>query len=84
LDLSNNELGSMVCLAAVARLTQLTELVLYDDVGVNGLTLRGLMMLTRLSRLQKLGVGQNDEVTAQVFGRFWAAVRGQQQQQAAG
>jgi hypothetical protein len=81
LDLSNNELGSMVCLAAVARLTQLTELVLYDGDGLNELTQRGVMMLTGLSRLQKLGVGISDKVTAQVLQRFWAAVRGQQQQQ---
>jgi hypothetical protein len=74
----------MVCLTAIARLTHLTELVLLDDDRVNVLTQRGLMMLTTLSRLQKLELYENDEVTAEVLQRFWAAVRGQQQQQAAG
>jgi hypothetical protein len=81
LNLSDNDLGSMVCLAAIARLTQLTGLVLYDAYGQMALTQRGLIMLIMLSRLQELDLLCNDEVTEQVLERFWAAVRAQQQQQ---
>uniref|UniRef100_A0A383VB07 Uncharacterized protein n=1 Tax=Tetradesmus obliquus TaxID=3088 RepID=A0A383VB07_TETOB len=71
LDLSSCELGSMVCLAVVRSLTQLTELQLE---GNSGLTQQGLMLLTGLKQLRYLGVTKNLEVTHQVLQRFWRAV----------
>uniref|UniRef100_A0A383VV71 Uncharacterized protein n=1 Tax=Tetradesmus obliquus TaxID=3088 RepID=A0A383VV71_TETOB len=66
------ELGSMACLGAIAYLPQLRELWL---MGTPGITPQGLMMLTRLSRLQCLGVDRNDEVTDAVVDEFWATLR---------
>jgi hypothetical protein len=74
LDLGGSRL-SMACLAPIGQLSQLTALVV---VGVEGLTERGLMLLTRLYSLQSLSVKQNAEVTNEVLDRFWAAVRQQQ------
>uniref|UniRef100_A0A383W9E6 Uncharacterized protein n=1 Tax=Tetradesmus obliquus TaxID=3088 RepID=A0A383W9E6_TETOB len=73
----------MACLAAIAKLMQLTELVLSDDDGQNRLTPRGLMVLTTLTGLQKLDVTGSD-VSQQQLEVFWAAVPWQQRQQAAG
>jgi hypothetical protein len=80
LDLSRCGLLSMGCLANMRHLTQLTELWL---TGNSGLMQQGLMQLTGLTRLQRLGVDRNAEVTDEVVDRFWAALRGQQQQQEA-
>jgi hypothetical protein len=77
LDLSECGLLSMDCLAHVGQLTQLTALLLQDNPG---LTQQGLMQLTGLTRLRQLGVTRNAEVTGEVIDRFWAALRGQQQQ----
>jgi hypothetical protein len=74
LDLQNCALGSMHCLAVVGRLTKLTELRLE---GNDGLTCERLLLLTRLSQLQELGVSE-DAVDAHAVRLFWAAVRGQQ------
>lgn len=74
LDLSSCELGSMACMAAIGHLSQLTALKL---IRVAGVTERGLMLLTRLSAMQCLEVTKNAEVTNEVLGRFWAAVRQQ-------
>lgn len=86
LDLSDTSLDSMVCLAAIAKLTQLTKLSLRDPYERTTLSQRGLMLLTSLSRLQELDVGEVEAggVTAQGLGQIWAAVRGQQRQQRVG
>jgi hypothetical protein len=76
LDVSRCDMSSMVCLAAVGHLTQLTTLRLPGS----GLTQQGLMLLTRLSQLQELTVHGNEEVTDELVEQFWAAVRQQQQQ----
>jgi hypothetical protein len=73
LDLEACDLGYMACLAAVARLTRLTTLSLRHNPG---LTEEGLMLLTRLSRLQELHVNGCEGVDEGVLARFWAAVRG--------
>jgi hypothetical protein len=62
----------MACLAAIAQLTQLTELGL---TGNKGLTQQGLMLLTGLKQLQTLRVDRNAEATAAVLEEFWSAVR---------
>jgi Leucine-rich repeat (LRR) protein len=72
LDLRRCNLGHMACLAAIAQLTQLTELRLEDNDLV---TRQGLMLLTGLKQLQRLGVDTNAEVTAAVLEGFWSAVR---------
>jgi hypothetical protein len=72
LDLRRCNLGHMACLAAIAQLTQLTELRLEDNDLV---TRQGLMLLTGLKQLQRLGVDKNAEVTAAVLEGFWSAVR---------
>jgi Leucine-rich repeat (LRR) protein len=72
LDLSECDLGSMACLAALRNLTQLTELRLY---WFSGMTQQGLMMLTGLKGLQELSVGRNTEVTNELVESFWAALR---------
>lgn len=74
LDLSYCDLGSMVCMAAIGHLSQLTALKLGS---VQELTERGLMLLTGLQSLQVLEVQQNAEVTTAVLDRFWAALRQQ-------
>uniref|UniRef100_A0A383WEQ5 Uncharacterized protein n=1 Tax=Tetradesmus obliquus TaxID=3088 RepID=A0A383WEQ5_TETOB len=61
LDLAECELRAMSCLAAIADLRQLSYLGLEGNAGI---TRQGLMLLTRLSRLQSLSVAANDEVTA--------------------
>jgi hypothetical protein len=71
----------MVCLAAIAKLTQLTALMLTYS---KGLQQRGLMMLTTLSCLQQLDVYENQEdekLPEEILQQFWSAVRRQQQQQ---
>ncbi|KAF6254429.1 hypothetical protein COO60DRAFT_319982 [Scenedesmus sp. NREL 46B-D3] len=76
LDLQDCDLGSMSCLAAVAHLSQLTELKLE---GNSGLARQGLLLLTRLSNLPKLGVEHDRLLTPHAWQRFWAAVHRQQQ-----
>jgi hypothetical protein len=76
LDLSYCKMHSMVCLAAIGHLTQLSVLRL---LGNSGLTKRGLMALTGLSLLQELDVTNDEEVTDEVLEDFWAAVKQQQQ-----
>jgi hypothetical protein len=73
LDLARCELGSMVCAAAIGHLSQLTALNL---IGMSKVTQDRLMLLTRLSRLQLLGVGltNDDTVPDDVLQEFWAAV----------
>jgi hypothetical protein len=73
LDICGCDLGGMACLGAVAHLPQLTELWL---PGIPGLTTQGLMMLTRLSKLQRLEVHKNSEVTDAAVAEFWTALRG--------
>jgi hypothetical protein len=66
------KLGSMACLVMIGQtLTQLTELQLG---GNKGITQRGLMQLTKLQKLRRLGVDRNVEVTDAVLRQFWAAV----------
>jgi hypothetical protein len=74
LDLRNCMLGGLLaCLAPIAHLSQLTELRL---AGVEGLTRRGLMLLTRLTQLRQLSVEHNDEVTQDWMDQvFWPALR---------
>jgi hypothetical protein len=72
LEFNQCYLGSMSCLAAIAQLTQLTELSLE---GSKGLTEPGLMLLTGLKQLQSLAVSTNESVTAEVLNQFWAAAR---------
>uniref|UniRef100_A0A383WDL0 F-box domain-containing protein n=1 Tax=Tetradesmus obliquus TaxID=3088 RepID=A0A383WDL0_TETOB len=60
LDVSECELGTMVCLAAIADLPRLSDLQLKGNPGV---TQQRLMLLTRLPHLQILSVARNDEVT---------------------
>jgi hypothetical protein len=65
LELSRCSLGSMACLVVIGQvLTQLTELQLG---GNDGITQRGLMQLTKLQKLRRLGVDRNDEVTDAVL-----------------
>jgi hypothetical protein len=75
LDLSSCNMSSMVCLAAIAHLTQLTTLRL---PGSCRWTQQGLMLLTRLSRLQDfnfpLGVFSRSGVTFEMMQQFRAAV----------
>jgi hypothetical protein len=57
----------------MARLSQLTELVID---GVNGMTRRGMLLLTKLTQLQHLTVKGNDEVTQEWMDQeFWAGLR---------
>jgi hypothetical protein len=66
-------LGGLACLAPIARLSQLTQLRLDN---VQGLTRRGVMLLTKLTQLQQLSVKLNDEVTQDwIDEEFWAALR---------
>jgi Leucine-rich repeat (LRR) protein len=71
LDLQHCGLGS-TCLAAIAHLPKLTELKIEHN---SGLTRQGLMQLTRLSTLQKLGT--DAECMPYIERDFWAAL-GQQ------
>jgi hypothetical protein len=75
LDLEQCELGSFSCLAAIGKLVHLTNLNIdnYDCDSV--LTREGLMLLTGLTRLQKLQLCPSKEVTGAVVDEFWAAVR---------
>uniref|UniRef100_A0A383WAD4 Uncharacterized protein n=1 Tax=Tetradesmus obliquus TaxID=3088 RepID=A0A383WAD4_TETOB len=66
-------IGSMVCLGPIADLQQLTALHLDSNPGV---TQQGLMLLTRLSRLQRLDVCRNAEVTDAAVKHFWSALHG--------
>jgi hypothetical protein len=75
LELDYCSLGDMVCLAAIAQLTQLTELSMYGKIRLKE---HGLMLLTGLKQLQKLHVCTNESVTQEALGRFWKAVRQQQ------
>jgi hypothetical protein len=68
LTLQDCDLGSMVCTAAIAHLTQLTQLRV-DSVA--GLTQQQLLMLTRLSCLVQLDV-DGRELTKEVVDQFWA------------
>jgi hypothetical protein len=72
LDLSQNRLSSMVCLASIAQLTQLTRLSLDGNPGV---TAQGVMALTRLTGLQHLSVDKNAQVTDELLSKFWTAVK---------
>jgi hypothetical protein len=65
LDLWGCALGGLGCLAPIAQLSQLTELLLDH---VDGMTRRGLMLLTELTQLQQLTVKFNDEVTQEWMG----------------
>jgi hypothetical protein len=76
LNLSACQLGDAVCLAAIGQLTQLTKLTLW---AVEGVTERGLSLLTNLSCLQQLEVKTGDELTAEALDRFWAGLRSTQQ-----
>jgi hypothetical protein len=72
LDLGGCAVG-LACLAPIAHLIQLTELLLG---GVDGMTGRGVMLLTKLTQLQRLTVQHNDEVTQEWMDQeFWAALR---------
>jgi hypothetical protein len=71
-SLSGCELG-IACLGAIAHLSQLTELVL---PRISGLKQQGLMVLTRLSNLQRLGVDRTGEAIDEVVDSFWARLRG--------
>jgi hypothetical protein len=60
-------------LASIAHLSQLTELLLD---GVDGMTRRGVMLLTKLTQLKQLKVKLNDEVTQKWMDQeFWAVLR---------
>jgi hypothetical protein len=56
-------LGSVECMATVGQLVQLTELRLEGNAGI---TQQGLMQLTALKKLQRLGLTVDDEVTREV------------------
>jgi hypothetical protein len=73
LDLKQCGLGGMVCLGAIAHLTQLTELCLMRNAGI---TQQGLMLLTRLTNLQWIGVNVGDGITAEDVAQFQALVPG--------
>jgi hypothetical protein len=72
LNLSASQLGDAVCLAVIGQLTQLSKLTLW---AVEGVTERGLSLLTNLSCLQQLEVKTGDELTAEALDRFWAALQ---------
>jgi hypothetical protein len=76
LDLSRTTLKGGACLAAIGHLSQLTALVLS---GVECMTERDLMLLTRLRALQRLHVQKNAVITDEVLNRFWATQRQQHQ-----
>jgi hypothetical protein len=76
--------GSLELLAAVGRLTQLTELWLKRSGRIQlaslkcsepGLTQEGLLQLTGLKQLQRLWVDRSDEVTDEVVDSFWAGLQ---------
>jgi hypothetical protein len=74
LDLQQCELGnSMACVAAIAHLTQLTELRLEAN---EGLLQQGLMLLTRLTDLRKIGVDVGDGITCEDVEAFKTCVPG--------
>jgi hypothetical protein len=79
LDLMHCELGSMTCLAEIAKLVHLTSLNIddfdYKHCICGSLTREGLMQSTGLTRLQQLQLCRNDEVTDEVVDEFWAALR---------
>jgi hypothetical protein len=69
-------LGSTQLMLALGQLTQLTFVNIrqwYDSQ----LTVGGLMQLTGLRHLEGLEVSRSPEITKEVLGVFWAAVRGQ-------
>jgi hypothetical protein len=73
LDLQGCALGVLACLAPIAHLSQLTELLLGE---VDGMTRRGAMLLTKLTQLQTLSVELNAEVTEEWMEQeSWAALR---------
>jgi hypothetical protein len=74
--------SSAKCMAAIGQLTQLTELRLERNLCI---TQQGLMQLTGLKQLQKLGVGRTQHpwwhrdgtvtVTEDSVEQLWAALR---------
>jgi hypothetical protein len=68
LDLRGSPLGGVGCLAPIAQLSQLTELLLDH---VDGMTRRGVMLLTKLTQLQQLSLKFNDEVTQAWLGQHF-------------
>jgi hypothetical protein len=81
LDLQPCNLDGLVCLEAIAQLTQLTELRLEGNDGsrwTQQAGAEGLMLLTGLKQLQRLGFDVNAKTTAVSHQRlqdFWSAVR---------
>jgi hypothetical protein len=67
LELDECNMQDKASLAAVGQLTQLTELQL---MGVGGVTLEGLNLLTGLSRLQQLTLQTGREVPDDVLQQF--------------
>jgi hypothetical protein len=69
-------LGGLACLAPIAHLSQLTELLLDR---VDGMNRRGLLLLTKLTELQQLSVNLHREVTQDWMDQvFWPALRQRQ------
>jgi hypothetical protein len=67
----------LACLEAIGRLTQLTQLSL---IGNEGLTQRGLMQLTGLSRLEQAACDElcgYKQMPDEALAAFWAAVHAQ-------
>jgi hypothetical protein len=76
LDLWGCALGGLACLAPIAHLSQLTELLLDR---VDGMNRRGLLLLTKLTELQQLSVNLHREVTQDWMDQvFWPALRQRQ------
>jgi hypothetical protein len=76
LDLRGCALGGLACLAPIAHLSQLTELLLDRVDGINR---RGLLLLTKLTRLQQLSVKLHREVNQEWMDQvFWPALRQRQ------
>jgi hypothetical protein len=71
LDLRSCGLHSVECMAAIAQLTQLTELRLE---GNDGLTQQGLMLLTGLKRLQRLGLSEG-HLAVETVKDLWSKVQ---------
>jgi Leucine-rich repeat (LRR) protein len=68
------QLGEMACLAPIGQLKRLTMLRIPNTGDV---TEQGLMLLTGLSQLQQLDLGEQKQLPGEVMDGFWATIRQQ-------
>jgi hypothetical protein len=65
----------MVCLAPVGQLKQLTLLTIEENDS--NVAEHSLVLLTGLSQLQQLKLGEQKHISGEAMEGFWAAVRQQ-------